>query len=200
MCRREYKNVEVTFIDSRSLSDKQRRAAYALIREIARWSGDDERSMKNILKMDFWRGELLQMADRMFSLSNAPMSIVSAFLSWLVEFVVKNDVPTSKPMLDYVDDVESYIFACLASKKCVICGKHADLHHCESVGMGRDRDEIVHEGMEVLPLCREHHTEMHRIGRYTFMDRYHLDGGVPADRSICRLYGLKTMKKAKKTA
>ena len=199
MCRRQYKTVEVTFIDSRPLSDKQRRSAYALIRDIARWSGDDERSMKEILKMDFWCGELLQMADRMFSLSNAPMSIVSAFLSWLVEFVVKNDIPTSKPMLEFVDDVESYTFACLAAKKCVICGKRADLHHCDSVGMGRSRDEIIHEGMEVMPLCREHHTEYHTIGKDSFMDKYHVKG-VPADKTICRIYGLRTTKKTKKTA
>lgn len=199
MCRRQYRNVEITMLDSRPLSDKQRRNVYAMIREIAQWSGDDEKSMKEILKIDFWAGELLQTADRMFSLSNAPMSIVAAFQSWLAKFIVSNDIPTSRPMLDYVDDIESYVFACLASKKCVICGKHADLHHVDSVGMGRDREEIIHEGMEVLPLCREHHQEIHAIGRYTFMNKYHLEGGVPADTTICKIYGLKTTKSKKRT-
>lgn len=198
MCRREYKNVEVTFIDSRPLSDKQRRSCYALIREIARWSGDDERSTKEILKIDFWAGELLETADRMFSLSDAPMSIVAAFQSWLVKFIVQNDIPTERPLLDFVDDIESFVYASLASKKCVICGKRADLHHVDAVGMGRDRDEIIHEGMNVLPLCREHHTEIHTIGRDTFMDKYHIHG-VPADKTICKIYGLKRQK-AKKTA
>lgn len=197
MCRREYKDVDVQLIDSRPLSAKQRRNCYAMIREISEWNGETPEENKRFLKMDFWAGELLQTADSMFSLSNAPMSVVAAFQSWLARFIVRNDVPTKKPMLDYIDDVDDYVYACLASKKCVICGKRADLHHVESVGMGRDRAEIIHEGMLVLPLCREHHTEVHTIGRDTFMEKYHLHGGVPADRTICRIYGLKTQKGAK---
>lgn len=193
MCRREYRNVEITMIDSRPLSAKQRKNCYAMIREISEWNGETPEENKRFLKLDFWCGELLETADRMFSLSNAPMSIVAAFQSWLARFIVRNDVPTRKPMLEYIDDVEDYIYACLANKKCVICGKRADLHHVESVGMGRDRDEIIHEGMPVLPLCREHHTEVHTIGRDTFMDKYHLKP-VPADKTICKIYGLKRQK------
>lgn len=198
MDRRQYRIVDIQLNDSRPLSDKQRRNCYAMLREIARWSGDDERSIKEIMKIDFWCGELLQMADRMFSLSNAPMSIVAAFQSWLARFIVQNDIPTSRPMLEYVDDIPSYVYACLANKKCVICGKRADLHHWENIGMGRDRTEPIHEGVPVLPLCREHHTEVHTIGRETFKDKYHIEP-VPADRTICKLYGLK-VSRAKKPA
>lgn len=190
MCRRQYRNVEITMIDSRPLSAQQRKCCYALIRAIAQWSGDDERSMKEILKIDFWAGELLETADRLFSLSDAPMSIVAAFQTWLVKFILQNDIPTGKPLLDFVDDTEAYIFACLASKKCVICGKRADLHHVDAVGIGRDRDTINHLGMKVLPLCREHHTEIHTIGKNTFMDKYHLGDGVELDKSIAKVYGL----------
>lgn len=194
MCRREYKEVEVQFIDSRPLSDKQRRSCYAMIREIADWSGDTTEAMKEVLKLDFWCGELLEIADSMFSLSNAPMSIVAAFQSWLARFIVRNDVPTRKPMLEYIDDVDDYVYACLINKKCPICGKKADLHHIDAVGMGRDRTEIIHEGLEVLPLCREHHTEMHTIGKGDFFNRYHLSNGIICDKTICRIYGLKRKK------
>lgn len=198
MCRREYRDVDIQLIDSRPLSDKQRRNCYAMIREISNWNGDTPEENKKFLKLDFWQGELLQMADTMFSLSDAPMSVVASFQSWLARFIVRNDVPTKKPMLDYIDDIDDFVYASLAAKKCVICGKRADLHHCDVVGMGRDRDEIIHEGMLVLPLCREHHTEIHTIGRETFMDKYHIHG-VPADKTICKIYGLKRQK-AKKTA
>ena len=60
-----------------------------------------------------------------------------------------------------------------------------------ALGMGRDRDTIIHEGLEVMPLCRVHHTEIHTIGRDTFMEKYHLQGGIIADKTICRIYGLK---------
>ena len=98
-------------------------------------------------------------------------------------------------MLEYVDDIDDYVLACLTQKKCVICGKKADLNHVDSVGMGRNRDEIIHEGMTVLPLCREHHTEAHTIGRDSFETKYHIHG-VEEDKTICRIYGLKRRKTA----
>jgi len=200
MCQQEQREAWVEYIDNRPLSDKQRRSCYAMIREIADWSGDTTEDIKEALKLDFWCGELLEMADTMFSLSNAPMSIVAAFQSWLAKFIVRNDIPTKRPMLEYVDDIDDYVYACLISKKCPICGKKADLHHYESIGMGRNRDTIIHEGMEVLPLCREHHTEVHTIGRNSFMKKYHLnDHGIPADRTICKLYKLNTKKRSKST-
>lgn len=196
MCRREYKEVDITMIDSRPLSAQQRKSCYAMIREIAAWCGDTTESTKEALKLDFWRCELVEMADSMFSLSDAPMSIVAAFQSWLARFIVRNDVPTKKPMLEYVDDVQDYVYACLVNKKCPICGKKADLHHVTAVGMGRDRDEIIHEGMEVMPLCREHHQEIHTIGKADFFKKWHLQGGIECDKTICRIYGLKRSKKS----
>jgi hypothetical protein len=196
MCRQEQREVWVEQIDARPLSEKQRRSCYAMIREIAEWSGDTTEAVKEALKLDFWCAEMLKTADRMFSLSDAPMSIVAAFQSWLARFIVRNDVPTNRPMLEYVDDIGDYVYACLVNKKCPICGRKADLHHLDAVGMGRDRDEIIHEGMAVLPLCREHHTEIHTIGKADFLTKYHLDGGIEADKTICKIYGLKRRKTA----
>lgn len=198
MCQQEQREAWIEYIDNRPLSDKQRRSCYAMIREIANWSGDTTEDIKEALKLDFWCGELLEMADTMFSLSNAPMSIVAAFQSWLAKFIVRNDVPTKRPMLEYVDDIDDYVYACLISKKCPICGKKADLHHWDALGMGRDRTEIIHEGLEVMPLCREHHTEVHTTGRADFVKKYHLnDHGIPADKTICKLYKLNTKKRSK---
>lgn len=191
MCRREYKDVDILLVDSRPLSSKQRRSCYAMIREIADWSGEEMPEMKQYLKMDFWANELLETADTMFSLSNAPMSIVVAFQRWLARFIIRYDVPCKRSLLSYVDDINDYVYACLAHKKCVVCGKRADLHHVDAVGMGRDRTEIIHEGMKVLPLCREHHQSIHSMGKQEFMNLYHLNDGVEVDKTICRLYGLK---------
>lgn len=191
MCRREYKDVEIVLIDSRPLSSKQRRSCYAMIREIAEWAGDDASEVKEYLKVEFWSAELLHTADRMFSLSNAPMSIVAAFQRWLARFIVRNDVPCKRSLLSYVDDVDDYVYACIANRKCAICGRHADLHHVDAIGMGRSREEIIHEGLPVLPLCREHHMEAHGMPTEEFLKRYHLNGGIPADKTICKLYRLK---------
>ena len=198
MLRREYKEVQIQLLDSRPLSDKQRRSCYAMIGEIAAWMGEGKTEAKEFLKLEFWTAELWQTADSLFSLSSAPMSVVAAFQRWLARFIVRQDIPTKKSMLSYVDDVRDYVYACLVHKKCCICGQRADLHHVERVGMGRARTEIIHEGMEALPLCRGHHTEAHTMPDEAFFQRYHLDGGIELDKTLCRMYGLKTKKRERK--
>lgn len=191
--RREYHEVEVRPKDSRPLSDKQRRSCYAMIREISEWMGEDTTETKEFMKYEFMAGEMLEMADS-FSLANAPMSLVAGFQSFLARFIVRNDIPTKISMLDYVDDIDDFVYACLASKKCCICGKSADLHHCTTVGSQGARDTLNHIGQIVLPLCREHHQEAHLKGLETFETFHHVHG-VPADKTICKLYKLNMKEK-----
>lgn len=199
LVKRGYKECNIQMIDSRLLSDKQRRACYALIGEIADYTGNGKDSTKEYLKLKFLAEDFGETADKIFSLSNAPMSLVCAFQRFLVRFVLDWDIPTKFPLLDLVDDVGDYIYACLINRKCAVCGKRADLHHVDRVGMGRDRDEIIHEGMEVMPLCREHHEEAHRIGQTAFNERYHIEGGIKLDKTLCRIYKLKARDKNAKS-
>lgn len=192
--KRGYKECNIQMIDSRPLSDKQRRICYKLIREIADFTGMGLDPAKEYLKLKFLVEDMQETADQMFSLSSAPMSLVCAFQRFLVEFILSWDIPCSFPLMDFVDDTGSYLYACLVNKKCCICGGHSDLHHLDQVGAGRDRDRIIHEGMEVLPLCRIHHTEAHTIGKQTFAEKYHIHKGVILDKDLCRIYRLKRKK------
>lgn len=191
LTHRKVKEAYIDYIDSRPLSDKQRRMCYALINAIAEWSGETTEGTKTALKLEFWQSHIDTLADKIFSLSNAPMSLVAEFQRYLVRFIVDNDVPLKFPLLNYVDDIKDYTYSCLIHKKCVICGKHADLHHIDAIGMGNDRNDVQHIGREVMSLCREHHTEIHLLGKSEFMEKYHLDGGIIADKTICRIYGFK---------
>ena len=188
---RQIKEAYIDLIDSRPLSDKQRRMCYALINAIAEWSGSSQESVKQAFKMEFWAGRIDTLADKIFSLANAPMSLVAEFQKFLIDFIIENDVPLKFPLRDYVDDIEHYTYMCLVHKKCAVCGKRADLHHIDAIGMGNDRNEVQHLGREVLSLCREHHTEIHAIGKADFMAKYHLNGGITADRTILKIYGLR---------
>jgi hypothetical protein len=194
MTARQFKECLVQPMDSRPLSDKQRKACYALMGAIADYAGMSKDRTKELMKIKFLSENMEDMSERIFSLSNAPMSLVCAFQRFLVQFILEWDIPTDFSLLDMADDVSDYIYGCLVNKKCVICGRPADLHHVERVGMGRNRDEIIHEGMEVLPLCREHHTEAHTMPDKDFFERYHLPGGIEADKTICRIYGLRRRK------
>lgn len=188
---REVKEVYVDMIDSRPLSDKQRRMCYALVKAIADWSGSGSEEVKETFKLDFWAERIDTLSDKIFSLSNAPMSLVAEFQRFLVAFILTHDVPTKRPLREYVDDIEAYTYLCLVRRKCAVCGRRAELHHIDAVGMGNDRTEVQHEGREVMSLCREHHTELHTVGKAEFMTKYHLDGGVPCDKTIMKIYGLR---------
>ena len=191
LTKRGYSDCLVQMIDSRPLSDKQRRACYALLGEIADFTGNGKDSTKEYMKLKFLAEDFGETADKIFSLSNAPMSLVCAFQRFLVRFILDWDIPTKFPMLDLVDDVGDYLYACLINRKCAVCGKRADLHHVDHVGMGRNREEIVHEGMEALPLCREHHAEAHTLGAQSFAEKYHIEHGIKLDKTLCRIYRLK---------
>ena len=192
--KQNVKECYIEYIDSRTLSDKQRKMVYALINAIAEWSGSSTQDIKEAFKLEFWADKVDTIADKVFSLSNAPMSLIAEFQKFLINFILENDVPVKRPLLEYVDDIDHYVYMCLIHKKCVVCGKKAELNHIDTVGMGNDRTEIDHIGKEAIPLCREHHTEYHTIGKQTFFDKYHLNGGIKIDETICKIYGLKHRK------
>ena len=185
------KECYIDYIDSRPLSGSQRRMCYALINAIAEWSGSTTEEIKEAFKLEFWAEKVDTLADKIFSLANAPMSLVAAFQKFLIGFILSNDVPLKFSLLDYVDDIKDYVYQCLIHKKCAICGKRADLHHIDAVGMGNDRNEVQHLGREVMSLCRVHHGEIHKLGKSEFLSRYHLNGGIEADKTILKIYGLK---------
>ena len=189
--RQKVKECYVEYIDGRRLSDKQRRMCYALIREIADWSGDTQEGTKTALKLEFWQAHIESIGDKIFSLSNAPMSLVAEFQKYLIDFIISNDVPTNVPLYEYVDDIKNYVYMCLIHKKCAICGKRADLHHVDTIGMGNNRQEVAHLGREAISLCREHHNEIHTRGYDEFMNLYHLEGGIEIDKTLLKIYGLK---------
>lgn len=200
MTKRGYKECLVQPLDARPLSDRQRKMCYALLREISDYTGQDVHSAKEYLKLRFLADDFGETADRIFSLSNAPMSLVCAFQRYLVRFIVEYDIPCRVPLLEYVDDVHDYIYACLIAKKCCITGRPAELHHIDRVGMGRDRDDIIHEGMEVLPLFREMHQEAHTMSDREFFEKYHLPGGVVMDKTLCRIYKVKAKREVRQAS
>lgn len=192
---RDYGKVEIILPDGRRISPEQRRKVYALVGEVAEYvdgirnAGTIE-SAKKTLKMEFLLSRMEGMERRLFSLSNCDVTTAREFINFLVEFIIENDIPTRVPLIENCEDIEQYVYACLMSKKCAVCGRHADLHHVDVVGMGRDRKEICHIGMRALPLCRAHHTEIHAVGREDFLKRYFLEP-VRIDERIAKVYRLK---------
>lgn len=185
-------DVTVLWHDSRHISDEQRRKAWALMTEIAMYQGQSKEDTYAEQKTAFTVKHLEILQGELFRLSTATVTMARAFITMLVEIIIEYGIPTKEPLYGLCDDIPRYVYACLMNKKCAVCGKKAEIHHCEgsTVGMGRNRKTMVHLGLELMPLCREHHGECHNIGQKAFNEKYHLQG-IPADEKICKKAGLK---------
>jgi hypothetical protein len=192
---RQYSDVEIILPDGRKISPQQRRKCYALIGEIAEYvdgirTYETVEDTKQMMKWEFVLNRMESQERRLFSLANCDVTTAKNFIDYLIQFIIKNDIPTSVSLIDNCEDINAYIYACLVNKKCCICGKHADLHHVDTVGSGNNRNKIHHLGRLALPLCREHHTESHKAGQQSFMAKYHLEP-IALDEKLCKIYGLK---------
>ena len=176
--------VGVELVDKRHISADQRKKAYVLISYIAAWWGYTPlEAMKEMLKLMFiGEAETLR---RTFSLSDCDMTTARLFITYLL-----HGVDVGEPLYQLSEDIPRYVWACLMNKRCAVCGRKAELHHVDAVGMGRNRKEICHIGMRALPLCREHHTEIHSIGQEDFLKRYIIEP-VRIDERIAKVYGLR---------
>ena len=172
--QKNYK-AEIRFDDGRTITADQRKKTYAIIGEISRWSGYFPEEAKEWLKFYFTAiyGQL-----EYFSLSDCSVTTAREFISYLIDFCLRYDVPCRDSLKDLTDDIGRYLYSCLVNKRCCICGKPADFHHCEGsrVGMGRDRTEVPLLGVDGMALCREHHTECHTIGEETFCNKHYVYG------------------------
>ena len=182
--------VLVYWQDSRGRTLEQIRKAWALMGEIAEYQGQGKDDVYREQSTAFSLKHLEILQGELFHLSTATVSTARAFINLLIEIILEYGIPTKEPLYGLCDDIERYVYACLANKKCAVCGKKTELHHYDHVGMGRNRREIDHIGMRAYPLCREHHEEIHLIGERAFDEKYHLVP-IAIDQKIAKKYNLK---------
>ena len=189
---------EVRLVD---ITPAQRRKIFAMVRDIADWAtwAKDKRQYQEELRrlqllylidttdseavrkqLEYHYCELLDI--NLFSLSNCDVSTARDFISYLA---VEHNIPCRDSLLNRCEDIERYLYACVANRRCAICGKKADIHEVERVGMGRDRRQIHHLGQLVQPLCRQHHAEVDQIGQASFDKKYHITG-IRLDENLCK--------------
>jgi hypothetical protein len=158
--------------DNRHISPAQQRKAYALLDDIAAKFGWTKQEIKATMKYRFG----LEYGIDDFSLSNTDMTTAREFINFLLEYVIEHGVPLKNGALELQDDLDTYMYLSLKHRSCVVCGRHADVHHIETVGMGNDRRFIDHREKELIALCRVHHNEAHNMGWPSFSELYHVKG------------------------
>lgn len=184
---KKIQNCEIHLDDGRTITLKQRKYIYSLLRDISNWSGYDLEETKCVLKNEFC--SIYNISS--FSLSDVDIGIASEFLEWLIEFCIVEDVPCKEPLLYRTNNINRMLYACVVNRKCAICGAKADIHEYDRVGIGRDRENIVHVGQKVQPLCRIHHSECHFRGQETF-DSFYKMSYIKLTEEMCRKIGWNT--------
>ena len=181
--------VTVIWHDKNTISPEQRRKAYALMGEIAAYSGMSPEEVKTIEKRRYWKQYTKELNDELFSLSDCTMTEARGYINHLIDLILEMDIPTRQPLYENCDDLNHYTYACLMRKKCAVCGRQAELHHVDAIGMGYDRREKPQLGNAVISLCREHHTEIHQKGNNAFLNLYHLEP-VALTEAAAKTYNL----------
>jgi len=188
--QQESRHMALRIIDGRYISSKQRGKIFGITRDIARHYGYFEpfewSEVRGALREEFC--EKMELPH--FSLSNCEKAVARDFISYLIDFCMRYNVEVTRHLRRYSDDFGKFLYSSLEHRKCARCGKPAQVHHVEAIGMGRDRDETVHEGMPCIALCAIHHTEAHNTGWQTYAARHHL-AGLELDRYLCEKLGLR---------
>lgn len=181
--------VEINIVDQRNITSDQSGMIYGLFGDIADYTGYPTEFVKSWLKTAFAGFKGIED----FSLARDSMSQVLAgdFIEFILEFCLENGIPFKYQQYYLAADISRVLFLYLKYRMCFVCGKpHADIAHYETVGIGNNRHNIDHRKHRFMALCREHHTEQHKIGVDSFMNKYHL---VPIKLNDETIVSLKIM-------
>lgn len=182
--KHQSKVLELRVVDGRIIEPEQRRKIFAIIGDIADWTGYIPEEMRYILTWRFCGREGIED----FSLSNCEKSVACDFINYLINFCFLHNIPTRDTLLALQDDIFSYLYACLVRRKCAICNVPADVHHVDKVGMGRYRKKINHLGLRAIALCRKHHMEAHN-SEIELFEKHHIYG-IKLDKCLCNVLKL----------
>lgn len=161
-------SVAIEIGDGRKISPDQRRKIWALLGDYADYTGYDP------LEMEAWTKAfyMAYTGSDYFSMSNCSMSKASNYLKYVIDFGFEHDLPWQTKHMDSIPDSYPLVMKCLSHRRCVICGKPADIDHEPPIGSGRNRHHIDNRKFKFMPLCRNHHVIRHQKGIDWFMDFY----------------------------
>ena len=160
--------------DKDTISELQRRHYFALIGDFSSYTGypfDASDAYFRIMFMEEYGLEDYPSLKR----NKMTLKTATIFISFLLDYFIENEIPFKYQEFYLTADVSRYLFAMTMKRLCWICGKpSSDIHHVDTVGMGRDRTSIDHTKHRFMCLCREHHQVAHATTLAAFCDKYHI--------------------------
>lgn len=179
------RQAEIKILDPRQFTVQQRRFIYALLGDIYDFTYQPIESLKQVFKLRYeaLTGQKISLADY----SSNTVDDVTLYADIIINFMFEFDIPFSKGYEILPQNRAYFYYKCCVKRKCFICGKRADIHHFEAIGMGANRRHHDHSKHTFMALCREHHNEIHQVGSATFVNKYHVESIKLNEKAIKRL-------------
>lgn len=175
MSRYKTKYLEVLLSDNRTISPEQRRKIYATIADLMEHWDDSKTFWKEFFKALV----IAETGCQEFSLSDCSVTTAREYLNVMMKFCIENGIPLRDTGINRTDDVDKYLYYCIANRVCCITGRpNADIHHVgeDRVGMGRNRNKIDHTNLKLMALSREWHTKVHAEGEEEIFEAHKIYG------------------------
>lgn len=184
------KNDTINVVKVDRLSLDQMKLIWSLCNDYGELRGYTREEMREALENEFCNSkEIEYFSISPFKRDCCSMKVATDFIQFIIEHAIKHDYNlivyegkgdnrVAKRLQDIAPDIRRYVIQCLLHKRCAVCGKlvEVDLHHWDSVATigGYKYDDGLQT--RFLPLCREHHTEFHNIGKDRFSNKWHIEG------------------------
>ncbi len=189
---KELNNYPIKIIPQNTITDEQMKLLYVLFKQYGEELGYTMVEMKELMKeMICFNQEIGEFSLSPYKKNPLTKDQATEFIQFVIENAIENginlyikDTKTSiiKHIRQIVPDFQRYVIKCLRERVCCVCGKiHdfkndrvVDLEHFDNVSRigGYDFDDGLQT--RFLPLCRQHHTEIHNSDKKEFLEKYHL--------------------------
>lgn len=184
--------VDFEIADTRKARAAQRRLFFALIGDICDHLVDP---LEDFLKERFYTQWESKHAGRTISLADDTKSSVSDandLLDIVIDFMFEMNIEFKEGYKLLTKDESFFLYQCCRHRQCLVCGKHADIHHIDVLGSGLNRNKVDHTKRHVMPLCRVHHNQIERIGAKKFSELYHIPvAGIKLDVETLKKIGVR---------
>ncbi len=178
-------DVNVEIQDGKRITVKQRKKIFALVNDIEAHTGQPRDWLREMFQ-DFV--VVLNGYSKRLSLSDCTRKQAGELIDVILSWTFEHDIPLNYKTSDLMKNDQTFLYLATVHRKCVICGKHAELAHYHAVGRGRNRRKIDHTDNKVLALCHSHHREQHDMGMDNFNTKYHLtDSWVQVDERLNKM-------------
>lgn len=177
--------VEVNASDERQITPDQRKKIFALINDFCDYTGDIPKDAEEYFKAR----TQMSFGIEYFHLSSCSVTVANYMILTILDYLFEENIPFKLKTWESIPNEFPKQVLAMKTQTCVICGRpHADLAHYRAVGMGRNRHTIDERKMYFMSLCREHHTEQHKIGINTFIKLHHIKPIKLSDGDLIRFH------------